>query len=126
MLRAHILTRKNNFKSTPRIENIVKVVTIIIPRHILRCENILSLTNDLDLDGQIIKHSNELKKISEIIIINSFEMTKYFSFVIVYLWENRYQKLEKVGGQNPIEPAKCGCKYITVPISQILKKYIVC
>ena len=53
---------KNNFKSTPRIEkHNVKVVTIIIPRHILRCENILSLTNDLDLDGQIIKHSNELK-----------------------------------------------------------------
>ena len=34
------------------------------------------------------------------------------------------KKLEKVGGQNPIEPAKCGCKIYHGPISQILKKYM--
>ena len=63
MLRAHIGRGKNNLKAHQELKkHNVKVVTIIIPRHILRCENILSLTNDLDLDGQIIKHSNELKK----------------------------------------------------------------
>lgn len=102
ILKAHQELKKHN----------VKVVTIIIPRHILRCKNILSLTNELGLGGQIIKDSNELKKISEIIIINSFgEMTKYFSFCnSIFMGKSLSKKLEKVGGQNPIEPAKCGCK----------------
>ena len=95
----------------------VKVVTIIIPRHILRCENILSLTNDLDLDGQIIKHSNELKKISEIIIINSFgEMTKYFSFCnSIFMGKSLSKKLIKVGGQILLNQLSVVVKYITVP-----------
>ena len=34
------------------------------------------------------------------------------------------KKLIKVGGQNPIEPAKYGCKNITVPLFQISKKFM--
>ena len=38
-------------------------------------------------------------------------MIKYFSFCnSIFMGKSLSKKLEKVGGQNPIEPAKCGCK----------------
>ena len=82
----------------------------------------------LDLDGQIIKHSNELKKISEIIIINSFgEMTKYFSFCnSIFMGKSLSKNWRKLEVKIQLNQLSVVVKYITVPISQILKKYIVC
>ena len=38
-------------------------------------------------------------------------MTKYFyNCKCIFMGKSLSKKLIKVGGQNPIEPAKCGCK----------------
>ena len=48
----------------------------------------------------------------DVCIINSIgDMIKYYSLCrSVFMGKSLLKKLIKVGGQNPIEPAKCGCK----------------
>ena len=88
------------------------LLTIIIPRHIIRSKEIYKICNNLKLNSQIIKNYNEISEKSEILIINSIgEMTKYFyNCKSILMGKSFSKKLIKVGGQNPIEPAKCGCK----------------
>ncbi len=102
----------------------VKVVTVIIPRHILRCESILSLCKNLNLDAKIVRDSDSFKETSEIVIINSFgEMNKYFNYCkSIFMGKSISRKLIKVGGQNPIEPAKCGCKIYHGPFISNFKE----
>ncbi len=90
----------------------IKLVTIIIPRHIKRSKEILTNCKNLDLNSQVVNNYDEISKNSEILIINSIgEITKYFyNCKSVFMGKSFSKKLIKVGGQNPIEPAKCGCK----------------
>ncbi len=90
----------------------VKPVTILIPRHITRSKNIHKICKNLNLKSQIIEKDSDILKESEILIINSVgEMTKYFyNCNSIFMGKSFSKKLIKVGGQNPIEPAKCGCK----------------
>ena len=48
----------------------------------------------------------------EIIIVNSFgSLTKFFNYSkSVFIGKSLIEKLQKEGGQNPIEAAKLGCK----------------
>ncbi len=64
------------------------------------------------MEGQIISKSDDIIEKSEILIINSIgEMTKYFyNCKSIFMGKSLLKNLIKVGGQNPIEPAKCGCK----------------
>tara|TARA_B100000886_G_C20411444_1_gene487252 strand:- start:397 stop:1617 length:1221 start_codon:yes stop_codon:yes gene_type:complete len=102
ILRTHILLKKRN----------INIKTIIIPRHITRSKEIYESCFNLKLKGQIINNYNDISKESEILVINSIgEMTKYFySCKSIFMGKSFSKKLIKVGGQNPIEPAKCGCK----------------
>ena len=90
----------------------MKVLTIIIPRHIIRSKEIHENCSSLKLRSQIIKNYNDISEKSEILIINSIgEMTKYFyNCKSIFMGKSFSKKLIRVGGQNPIEPAKCGCK----------------
>ena len=90
----------------------INVITIIIPRHITRSKEIYNICNNLRLKSQIIKRYNDITNDSEILIINALgEMTKYFlNCKSIFMGKSFSKKLIKVGGQNPIEPAKCGCK----------------
>ena len=60
----------------------------------------------------IINKYGDISEKSEVLIINSIgEMTKYFyNCKSIFMGKSFSKKLIKVGGQNPIEPAKCGCK----------------
>ncbi len=90
----------------------IKIITIIIPRHIFRSKEINKISNDLNIKSQIVSKFEDISKDSEILIINSIgEMIDYFhNCESIFMGKSLSKKLIKVGGQNPIEPAKCGCK----------------
>ncbi len=91
---------------------ITNLLTIIIPRHIIRSKEVYDICNKFNLKSQIISKSDDIIEKSEILIINSIgEMTKYFyNCKSIFMGKSLSKNLIKVGGQNPIEPAKCGCK----------------
>ena len=88
------------------------LLTIIIPRHVTRSKEVYEISNKFNLKSQIVNKFNDISENSEILIINSIgEMTKYFyNCKCIFMGKSFSKKLIKVGGQNPIEPAKCGCK----------------
>ena len=88
------------------------LLTIIIPRHVIRSKEVYEICNKFNLKGQIINKYGDISEKSEVLIINSIgEMTKYFyNCKSIFMGKSFSKKLIKVGGQNPIEPAKCGCK----------------
>ena len=88
------------------------ILTIIIPRHINRSREIKAICNNFKLSSQILNENDLIKENKEIIIINSFgNLPKYFKYTkSVFMGKSFLKNLKKVGGQNPIEAAKFGCK----------------
>lgn len=88
------------------------IITIIVPRHISRSRKIKALCDKFNLTGQILNENEKIKNKKEIIIINSFgALLKYLKYSkSVFIGKSTIKKLEQVGGQNPIEAAKLGCK----------------
>ena len=101
------LKTHNNLKKT-----YASIITIIIPRHINRSHKIKVLCDNLNLKSQIIGRGDLIEKNKEIIIINTFgDLLKYFKCSkSVFIGKSFLKKLKLVGGQNPIEAAKLGCK----------------
>ncbi len=89
-----------------------ELITIIIPRHINRVQELFSLSKDHNLKVQLANSFDKIKEIPDIIIINSFgDIAKYFYYCkSVFIGKSLPEKFSSVGGQNPIEPAKFGCK----------------
>jgi 3-deoxy-D-manno-octulosonic-acid transferase len=109
-----------------------KVITIIIPRHIDRVKSIKLECNRLNLKSQILNEAEVIKNETEIIIINSYGVIPNYLSICksVFIGKSLIKKLEAVGGQNPIEAAKFGCKIYHGPfvynfkeIYNLLKKY---
>lgn len=88
------------------------LITIIIPRHIDRARSIKSECKKLNLKSQILSEGDFIDSDKEIIIINSYGvMSNYLSLCkSTFIGKSMIKKLEAVGGQNPIEAAKLGCK----------------
>ncbi len=88
------------------------IITIIIPRHINRSNEIKKTCNNFRLTSQILGENEEIQKNKEIIIINSFgNLPKFYNYSkSVLIGKSMMKDLQKVGGQNPIEAAKLGCK----------------
>jgi len=108
------------------------IITIIIPRHINRSIEINELCKKYELSSQILNDKELIKDKSEIIIINSFgDLSKFYnSSKSVFIGKSMIKELRKVGGQNPIEAAKLGCKIYHGPyvynfkeIYDLLKSY---
>ena len=89
-----------------------ELITIIIPRHINRVQELFSLSKDHNLKVQLTKNFDKINEIPDIIIINSFgDIAKYFHYCkSVFIGKSLPEKFSGFGGQNPIEPAKFGCK----------------
>ena len=98
-------------------EKIKNLKTVIIPRHIARAAYISSLIIKHNLTSQILNNKEDINKGAEIIIVNSFGvLEKYYDYCKnVFVGKSMLKKLENVGGQNPIEPAKLGCKVFHGP-----------
>ena len=93
------------------------ILTIIVPRHIDRTSYIRNLSKKFKLKTQILNKNDVINSNNEILIINSFGvLSEYFDYCDnVFIGKSFVKKLENVGGQNPIEAAKLGCKILYGP-----------
>ena len=101
--KTHILLKK-------KVKN---MITIIIPRHINRVNQIISQINELGLNA-ISRRSNRKKLDNiDIYIVDTFgESKKFYKFATtVFLGGS----IIKRGGQNPLEPARFGAKILHGP-----------
>ena len=107
--------RRENFCLQTHInlkEKFNDIITIIFPRHINRVFKIKKLSESLNLKTQLLNEDETFLKDKEIIIVNSFgELQKYFYYAkSVFMGKSILRGLKNVGGQNPIEAVKLGCK----------------
>ena len=89
------------------------ILTIVIPRHISRKDQIIDFFNNLNIKSYCHSSKQNIKKNTEIYIVDTFGETKKFL---------NYSKtafiggsLVKHGGQNPLEAARMGCRIIHGP-----------
>ena len=101
-LKTHLLL-KNDFR---------KLITLIAPRHISRSKKIKRLCDNYNLNSQILNKDEFINDKSEIIIVNSFGvLNQFYKYAVsVFVGKSNLKFLKKVGGQNPIDAAKLGCK----------------
>ncbi len=95
------------------IEKVEKnIVTIIIPRHINRITKIYSWLSKLDIKTQIKNENDKIHEDSKIILVNYYGLTsKYLNnFKQIFIGKSLLPSLANVGGQNPIDAIKMGCK----------------
>tara|TARA_Y100001970_G_scaffold198293_1_gene241252 strand:+ start:6843 stop:8117 length:1275 start_codon:yes stop_codon:yes gene_type:complete len=88
------------------------IITIIIPRHIERIKTIRSNLEKMNLSTQVKGETEPIGKNAEIILVNYYGSTQKYlqNFRQVFIGKSMIKKLEKVGGQNPINAAKMGCR----------------
>ena len=89
------------------------MLTIIIPRHIHRRQEILNQLNNYKLDIVCQSSKQKIKKNTDIFLVDSYGETKKFYSLsnTVFLGGS----LIKHGGQNPLEPARLGKSIIHGP-----------
>ena len=89
------------------------LVTIIIPRHIQRVAELENDLQKLGLKTHLHSSKNVIDKKTQIYIVDTYGETKLFFKVckIIFLGKSISSK----GGQNPLEPARYGCKVIHGP-----------
>ncbi len=122
IIETHIKLKNNN----------KNLISIIIPRHINRVKEIESLCRKKNLTFQTLSNKDKINFEKEIIIINSYgKASNYLSLCkSVFIGKSLIKKLQHVGGQNPIEAAKLGCRIYHGPyvynfqeIYDLLSKY---
>ena len=95
------------------IEEVKKnIVTIIIPRHINRINKIYFKLTKLGLKIQIKNKDDVINENSKVVLVNYYgSAPKYLShFKQVFIGKSLISSLAQMGGQNPIEAVKMGCK----------------
>ena len=88
-------------------------ISIIIPRHIDRAEEIGNDLKKMGLNVHMHSSKNKINKKTEIYLVDSYGETKLFYHIckIVFLGGS----LIRHGGQNPLEAARLGCKILHGP-----------
>ena len=107
-------------------KNFKNVLTIIIPRHVERVEEIRSEISSLNLKVDLYSKISDIDKNTDILIIDSYgESLKFYNISkYVFLGKSLVQSLITNSGQNPIEPAKFGCKIFHGPnVSNFIEIY---
>ena len=99
-----------HLKLKSKIKNLL---TIIIPRHIKRCDEIKSDLEKLNLKVMIIKSAQQIKYDVDVLILDAYGKTKLFfeNSPNVFLGGS----LINHGGQNPLEAARIGCNVLYGP-----------
>ena len=90
-----------------------KLLTVIIPRHVHRVNNIYKEINNMGFKVQIHSKKNKIKKDTDIYLVDTYGETKSFFKICntVFLGGS----IVNHGGQNPLEPARFGCKILHGP-----------
>ena len=101
-LKTHILLKKK-YKN---------LLTIIVPRHIDRIENIIKESKKFNLNIKILNNKSNINNHAEVVLVNSFGLLNEFynHCQSVFMGKSMLKSLKFVGGQNPIEAARQGCK----------------
>ena len=97
-----------HIKIKKTVENIL---TIIIPRHIDRINEIYSGLKNLGLKIQIKNERDEIKDSVDIVLVNYYgSVNKYLKKIDqIFIGKSILKRFEHTGGQNPIDAAKFGC-----------------
>ena len=109
-----ILCAKSHLKIKEKYKN---VLTIIIPRHIDRVKTIYEELSKLDLKIVVSSNLSQVDAKTDIILVDSYgESLKFYNISKhVFLGKSLATALTKDSGQNPIEPARLGCKIFHGP-----------
>ena len=93
------------------------VLTIIIPRHINRIPKILDDLSKLNLKIKLYSSWEEIDDKTDVVLVDSYgESIKLYSISkLVFLGKSLINSLKDDSGQNPIEPARLGCKILHGP-----------
>ena len=93
------------------------LLTIIIPRHTNRVEEITNKIQKLGLNVMSHSLNKEILKDTDIYIVDTYGETQKFYKISnpIFLGGSLSQPEIKKGGQNPIEPARAGAKIIHGP-----------
>ncbi len=90
-----------------------RLITIIIPRHINRTNEIIDALNNLDLNCITHSSNQKLQKNTDIYLVDSYgESSRFYSLTNVSFVGG---SLINHGGQNPLEPARLGNYIINGP-----------
>jgi len=100
------------------------IMTIIIPRHIERTEKIFFDLKKMGLKVQIKNENENIDNDSDIVLVNYYgSVSKYLKkFRQVFIGKSLLKKLQKDGGQNPIDAAKIGCNIFHGPFVSNFKE----
>ncbi len=98
-------------------ENYSNVLTIIIPRHIDRIKKISEDLSRLNLKTVQSSEYHLIDDKTDIVLVNSYgETSKFYNISkYVFLGKSLIKSLINDSGQNPIEPARLGCKILHGP-----------
>ena len=109
-----ILCAKSHLKIK---KNFDTILTIIIPRHIDRAITIKTELSNLNLNVVLYSKLEQLSENTDILIIDSYgESSKFYNISkYVFVGKSLSKALILNSGQNPIEPARLGCKIFHGP-----------
>ena len=90
-----------------------KLITIIIPRHIDRTNEIIDALNNLDLNCITHTSNQKLKKNTDVYLVDSYgESSRFYNLTNISFVGG---SIINHGGQNPLEPARLGNYIINGP-----------
>ena len=102
------------------------ILTIIIPRHIDRVKTIKEELLKFNINVLLTAEINNFDDKTDILLVNSYgEALKFYDISkCVFLGKSLVKSLIKDSGQNPIEPARLGCKILHGPyVSNFAETY---
>ena len=118
-------THKTEEEFAGKVHNIIKrkyknVLTVIIPRHIDRVDQIITQMRKLNLNVHLHEPKKKIKKSTDVYLVNSFGKTKSFYSIInnVFLGGS----LIEHGGQNPLEAVRYNCNILHGPSTYNFKE----
>ena len=93
------------------------VLTVIIPRHVNRTEKITNDLSKLNLKITLYSKFEEISNDTDILLINAYgQASKFYEISkCVFVGKSIVSSLKNDSGQNPIEPARLGCKIFHGP-----------
>ena len=89
------------------------LLTIIIPRHIDRAEQIINHLSDLGLKVHLHEPKSKINRNTDVYLVNSFGKTKSFYSIIKNIFLGG--SLIEHGGQNPLEAVRYDCNILHGP-----------
>ena len=107
-------------------KNYNNILTIIIPRHIDRVKTIKEELSKFNINVLLVTELNNFDDKTDILLVNSYgEALKFYDISkYVFLGKSLVRSLIKDSGQNPIEPARLGCKILHGPyVSNFAETY---